>query len=107
MVTVDSFRRPILPGFFWIGVNSRRHFGRGFVITLKVRFQFMSQTAREYHLILAGDDFLDQLMSNRGSLCAHGGLSLRFFLDSFLPRWGRRRHFILFALDLLYGVQNG
>jgi len=107
MVTVDSFRRPILPGFFWIGVNSRRHFGRGFVITLKVRFQFMSQTAREYHLILAGDDFLDQLMSDRGSLWAHGGLSLRFFPDGFLLRRGRRRHFNLFALDLLYGVQNG
>jgi len=66
MVIMDSFRRLILPDFFRIGVNGCGHFGRRSVITLKVRNRFMVPTALEHHLMRAGDDFLDQLMSDRG-----------------------------------------
>ncbi len=76
---MDSFRRLILPDFVRIGVNGCGHFGRRSVITLKVSNRpfedlravsasnrFMLQTALEHHLMRAGDDFLDQLMSDRG-----------------------------------------
>jgi len=56
---MDIFRRLILPGFFRIGVNSRRHFGRRPVVTLRVSYRFTAQTALEPHLILANDNFLD------------------------------------------------
>ncbi len=82
---MDSFRRPILTGFFRIGVNGRRHFGRRPVITLRVSFRpfedlravsapyeslravslsnrsnrFMALTVLEPHLMLANDNFLD------------------------------------------------
>jgi len=59
---MDSFRRLILPDVFRIGVNGRRHFGRRFVITLKVSYRFMAKTARECYLMLAGGDFLDRLI---------------------------------------------
>ncbi len=36
---MDSFRRLILPGFFRIGVNGRRHFGRRPVVTLRVSYR--------------------------------------------------------------------
>jgi len=39
MVIMDSFRRFILPGFFRIGVNGRRYFGRKSVTTLKVNYR--------------------------------------------------------------------
>ena len=95
MVIMDSFCRLILPGFFRIGVNGRRHFGRKSVITLKVNYQpfedlrvrhahptskypeedrgavsasnrFMAPTDLEPHLMPSGDDFLHRLMSARG-----------------------------------------
>ncbi len=47
MVIMDSFRSLILPCFFWIGVNGRRHFGRRPVVTLRVSYRFMAQTALE------------------------------------------------------------
>jgi len=91
---MDSFRCLILPGFFRIGVNGCGHFGRRSVITLKVSNRsfedlrvrqahptskypeedrgavsasnrFMVQTALEHPLMRAGDNFLDQLMSDR------------------------------------------
>ncbi len=39
MVMMDSYRRLILPGFFRIGVNSRRHFDRRPVVTLRVSYR--------------------------------------------------------------------
>ncbi len=39
MVIMDIFRRLILSGFFRIGVNSRRHFGRRPVVTLRVSYR--------------------------------------------------------------------
>ena len=79
MVIMDSFRRLILPGFFRIGVNGGRHFGRRPVVTLQVSYRpfedlralsapnrFMAQTALEPHLMLANGNFLDWLMSDRG-----------------------------------------
>jgi hypothetical protein len=92
---MDSFRRLILPGFFRIGVNGGRHFGRRPVATLQVSYRpfedlrvrqahptskypeedrgalsapnrFMAQTALEPHLMLANGNFLDWLMSDRG-----------------------------------------
>ncbi len=59
MVIMDSFRRLILPGFFRIGVNGRRHFGRRPVVTLRVSYRTMAQTALEPHLMLANGNFLD------------------------------------------------
>ncbi len=56
---MDSFRRLILPGFFRIGVNGRRHFGRRRVVTLRVSYRIMAQTALEPHLMLANGNFLD------------------------------------------------
>jgi len=56
---MDSFRRPVLPGFFRIGVNGRRDFGRRPVVTLRVSFRFVAQTALEPHLMLANGNFLD------------------------------------------------
>jgi len=56
---MDSFRRLILPVFFRIGVNDRRHFGRRPVVTLRVSYRFMAQTALEPYLMLANDNFLD------------------------------------------------
>ncbi len=75
MIIMDSFRRPILPGFFRIGVNSLRRFGRRSVTTLRVSFRpfedlraglrvslsrtlsasnrFMAQTDLEPHLMLS------------------------------------------------------
>jgi len=66
MVIMDNFRNLIMPGFFRIGVNGRRHFGRRPVITLRVSYRFMAQTALEPHLMLANGNFLDWLMSDRG-----------------------------------------
>ncbi len=91
---MDSFRRRLLPGFFRIGVNGRRYFGRKSVITLKVNYRpfedlmvrvphhdpehgrrvravsasnrFMAPTNLEPHLMLSGDDILNRLMSDRG-----------------------------------------
>jgi len=56
---MDSFRRLILPGFFRIGVNGRRRFGRRPAVTLLVSYRFMAQTALEPHLMLANHNFLD------------------------------------------------
>ncbi len=56
---MDSFRHLILPGFFWIGVNGRRHFGRRPVVALPVSYRFMAQSALEPHLMLANDTFLE------------------------------------------------
>ncbi len=56
---MDGFRRLILPDFFRIGVNGRRHFGRRPVVTLRVSYRFMAQTALEPHLMLANENFLD------------------------------------------------
>ena len=58
MVITDSFRRLILPGFFRIGVNSRRHFCRRFVITLKVSYRTMAQTALKGYLMLVPYDLI-------------------------------------------------
>jgi len=66
MVMRDSFRRLILPGFFWIGVNGRRRFACRSVTTLRVSFQFMAQIALKPYLILDDDNSLDGLMSDRG-----------------------------------------
>ncbi len=66
MVIMDRFRRLILPGFFRIGVNGRRHFGRRPVVTLRVSYRFMAQTDLQPHLMLPGDEFLDRLRSDRG-----------------------------------------
>ena len=78
MVIRDSFRRLILPGFFRIGVNGRRHLGCRPVVTLRVSYRpfedlravslsnrFMAKTAPEPHLMVPNDDFLDRLMSDR------------------------------------------
>ncbi len=46
--------------------QSRQHFGRSSVMALKVSYGFMAQTDLEPHLMAAGDDFLNQLMSDRG-----------------------------------------
>jgi len=56
---MDIFRRLILSGFFRIGLNGRRHFGRRPVVTLRVSYRFMAQTALEPHLMLANGNFLD------------------------------------------------
>ncbi len=56
---MDSFRRLILPGFFRIGVNGRRHFGRMPVVILRVSYRIMAQTALEPHLMLTNRSFLD------------------------------------------------
>ncbi len=57
---MDSFRRFILPGFFRIGVNGRRYFGRKSVITLKVNYRFMAPTDLAPHSMPSGDDFLNR-----------------------------------------------
>jgi len=62
---MDSFRRLILPGFFRIGVNGRRHLGCRPIVTLRVSYRFMAQTAPEPHLMVPNDNFLDRLMSDR------------------------------------------
>jgi len=62
--------------------NGRRYFGRRPVVTLRVSYRpfenlkavtlsnrsnrFMAQTALEPYLMLANDNFLDRLMSDRG-----------------------------------------
>ena len=56
---MDSFHHLILAGFFRIGVNGRRHFGRTPVVTLRVSYRFMAQTALEPDLMLANGNFLD------------------------------------------------
>ncbi len=59
MVIMDSFRRPILTGFFRIGVNGRRRLARRSVITLRVSFRLMAQTALKPHLTLDDNNSLD------------------------------------------------
>jgi len=56
---MDSFRRLILPDFFRIGVNGHRHLGRTPVVTLRVSYRFMAQTALDPQLMLANGNFLD------------------------------------------------
>ncbi len=46
--------------------DGRRHLGRRPVVTLRVSYRFMAQTAPEPHLMLSNDNFLDQLRSDRG-----------------------------------------
>jgi len=55
---MDSFHHLILPGFFRIGVNGRRHFGRTPVVTLRVSYRFMAQTALEPDLMLVPYDLV-------------------------------------------------
>jgi len=63
---MDSFRRLILPGFFRIGVNVRRHVGRRLLVTLWVSCRFVAQSALGPYLMLANDNFLAKLISDRG-----------------------------------------
>jgi len=58
MVIMDSFRHLILGGFFRIGVNNRRHFGRRPAITLKVSYRFREQTALDGDLMLVPYDLI-------------------------------------------------
>ena len=39
--------------------NGHRHFDRRPVVTLRMSYRFMAQTALEPHLMLANDNFLD------------------------------------------------
>jgi hypothetical protein len=63
---MDSFRRLILPVFFRIGVNVRRHVGRMLLVTLWVSYRSVAQSAMEPYLMLVNDNFLAKLISDRG-----------------------------------------